>query len=72
MKWAILLCGLVATWLVNAWYYMVFIGIAHSWWPLIPVMGFHLALLISALVLAAIVVGRAIGGLTSGIIKELK
>jgi hypothetical protein len=72
MKWAIMLCSLVVIWILNAWYFMVFIGIVHSWWLLVPVMGFHVALILSGLVVAAIFVGRFISSFTVGAIKDLK
>jgi hypothetical protein len=43
----VLIGGLVAVWVVGAWWLMLGVGIAHrDWWPLMPTMSYHAALIL--------------------------
>lgn len=72
MKYAVLFASLVVTWIVNAWYFLILMGVVHSWWPFVPPMGWHTSVIISGLFVIAVVVGKFIGSFTVEIIKSLK
>jgi len=72
VKWAVLLCSIVVTWVANSVYLLLFTMVLHSWWAFIPTMGWHTATILSGLIVIAILVGRFIGGFTAEIIKGLK
>jgi uncharacterized membrane protein len=44
----VLVGGALAVWMLSAWWLMLFVGIAHrDWWPLVPTMSYHAALILS-------------------------
>jgi len=46
--WFCLALILIATWLGFGWALMLEIGVAHrDWWPLLPLMSYHVALIFS-------------------------
>ena len=60
MKTYLSLIGIVvAFWLSFAWALMLEVGVAHrDWWPLLPLMSYHVALIFSSIgVLFGLVVG---------------
>lgn len=56
---SVLIVTIVGTWLGFAWVLMLEIGVAHrDWWPLMPLMSYHVALIFAGLgVLLGVIVG---------------
>lgn len=51
--------AILVSWALGAWSMMITVGVAHAdWWPLIPLMSFHVALALFGIV---ILVGIAVG-----------
>lgn len=49
-------------WLVSAWGDMLIVGVVHrDWWPLVPTMSYHVALILAA-VLMVFLFGIGIAG----------
>jgi hypothetical protein len=58
-----------AAWAIGAWALMLEVGVAHrDWWPLLPPMGYGVALTIAA-------IGVGLGlliGIAQAVVKEVK
>jgi hypothetical protein len=72
MKWGFLLFGTVVAWLLNAWYFLILIGVVHSWWTLVPTMGWHTSLVVSGLIVIAAIAGKVLGAFVAGGMEEVK
>lgn len=58
--------GILVVWLLSAWWLMLFVGIAHrDWWPLIPTMSYHTALVLSLFSTGSIGVAALFGSRNS-------
>lgn len=71
MKWAIMLCGVVAAWLLDAWYFLILIGVLHSWWTQVPTMGWHTSLVVSGILVIGVIVSRLLGAFIKGATEDL-
>jgi len=72
MKGYLLVAVVLVTWLLSAVYFMFLTGILHSWWVLLPTMGFHTSLEVSAVIVVATFIGKFIGGVATEMYKGLK
>jgi hypothetical protein len=61
MRTFVLTLCLIAAWLVSAWSLMLMVGIAHlDWWSVIPLMSYGTAVSITAVSVAAVVLGQVL------------
>lgn len=69
-KVLVFLAIMLFAWLFSTWYVVVQLGIIHSWWTFIPVIGVHKAAVIMGVFVLFFTVAKVVGIIGGELMKD--